>query len=97
MEDDTDREVEELKERYEAKLKLQRGMPSLPRHSIRHEIHETLHVWFDVCICMYVNAEATLRLKGENGIMKKKFSALKKDIEDQKEELKAMVCCPRCD
>jgi hypothetical protein len=36
-------------------------------------------------------SEATLRLKGENGIMKKKFSALKKDIDDQKEELKAMV------
>ena len=28
------------------------------------------------------------RLKGENGIMKKKFSALQKDIEDQKENIK---------
>ncbi|CAB1110483.1 unnamed protein product [Ectocarpus sp. CCAP 1310/34] len=30
--------------------------------------------------------EATLRLKGENGIMKKKFSRLSKQVEDQKED-----------
>eukprot|EP00750_Incisomonas_marina_P005576 INCI14025.2.p1 GENE.INCI14025.2~~INCI14025.2.p1 ORF type:complete len:1177 (-),score=246.53 INCI14025.2:336-3866(-) len=35
--------------------------------------------------------EATLRFKGENGIMKKRFTALVKDIEDQKEEIKAML------
>jgi WD40 repeat protein len=35
--------------------------------------------------------EATLRYKGENGIMKKKFSALQKDIEDQREEIKALL------
>lgn len=34
--------------------------------------------------------ELGLRLKGENGIMKKKFSALQKDIEDQREEIKTM-------
>jgi WD40 repeat protein len=34
---------------------------------------------------------ATLRLKGENGLMRKKFSALQKDIEDQREELKSML------
>lgn len=34
--------------------------------------------------------DATLRLKGENGIMKKKFSALEKDIEDQEENIKEM-------
>jgi len=34
--------------------------------------------------------EATLRLKGENGIMKKKFGALQKDIEDQKEEIRSL-------
>ncbi|CAK4695392.1 unnamed protein product [Aphanomyces euteiches] len=34
--------------------------------------------------------EATLRLKGENGIMKKKFTALQKDIEDQKEEIRSL-------
>jgi hypothetical protein len=33
MEDDTDREVEELKDRYEAKLKLQRGTQS-PNHTL---------------------------------------------------------------
>lgn len=32
--------------------------------------------------------EASLRLKGENGIMRKKFNALQKDIEAQKEEIK---------
>lgn len=31
--------------------------------------------------------EATLRYKGENGIMKKKFTVLTKDIEDQKVNL----------
>jgi septal ring factor EnvC (AmiA/AmiB activator) len=35
--------------------------------------------------------EATLRLKGENGIMRKKFSALQKDIEDQREEIKGLL------
>ncbi|KAL7692512.1 putative quinoprotein alcohol dehydrogenase-like superfamily [Plasmopara halstedii] len=34
--------------------------------------------------------EATLLLKGENGIMKKKFSALQKDIEDQREEIRSL-------
>ncbi|CAM9604218.1 unnamed protein product, partial [Phaeothamnion confervicola] len=34
--------------------------------------------------------EATLRFKGENGIMRKKFTVLGKDIEDQREEVKAL-------
>ena len=34
--------------------------------------------------------EASLRFKGENGIMKKKFSALSKDIEVQREDIKSM-------
>eukprot|EP00899_Mesostigma_viride_P000129 jgi/Mesvir1/10116/Mv16834-RA.2 len=34
--------------------------------------------------------EQGLRLKGENGIMKKKFHALQKDIDDQKEEIKQL-------
>ncbi|TYZ60990.1 hypothetical protein PybrP1_005345 [[Pythium] brassicae (nom. inval.)] len=34
--------------------------------------------------------EATLRLKGENGIMKKKFAALQKDIEEQREEIRSL-------
>jgi len=34
--------------------------------------------------------EATLRLKGENGVMKKKFAALKNEIEDQVEESRKM-------
>ncbi|KAG1658747.1 hypothetical protein FOA52_000860 [Chlamydomonas sp. UWO 241] len=35
-----------------------------------------------------VEKDASLRLKGENGIMRKKFNALQKDIEAQKEEIK---------
>lgn len=35
--------------------------------------------------------EATLRFKGENGIMKKKFSALQKDIEDQRDTIKTLL------
>lgn len=40
---------------------------------------------------LHLERDATLRLKGENGIMKKKFSALQKDIEDQKENIKEMA------
>ena len=35
--------------------------------------------------------DATLRYKSENGIMKKRFSALQKDIELQREEIKLML------
>lgn len=59
LEQDTDKEIEELKAKYDANLHMEK--------------------------------DATLRLKGENGIMKKKFSALKKDIEDQREEIRAMM------
>jgi len=59
LEEDTDKEIEHLKDKYDTKL--------------HHE------------------RDATLRLKGENGIMKKKFSALEKDIEDQKENIKEMA------
>ena len=34
--------------------------------------------------------EATLRLKGENGIMRKKYTALQKDIEDQRDEIRTL-------
>ena len=34
--------------------------------------------------------EAALRLKGENGIMRKKFTALQKDIEHQKDEISGL-------
>uniref|UniRef100_A0A061RT72 Wd repeat-containing protein 65-like n=2 Tax=Tetraselmis sp. GSL018 TaxID=582737 RepID=A0A061RT72_9CHLO len=34
--------------------------------------------------------EVGLRLKGENGIMKKRYNALQKDIDDQKEEIKQL-------
>merc|ERR1711933_170170 len=35
--------------------------------------------------------ESTLRLKGENGVMKKKFASLQNEIEDQIEESKKMA------
>merc|ERR1711998_361076 len=59
LEEDVDREIEELKEKYEAKLAGER--------------------------------ESALRLKGENGIMRKKFTALQKDIEDQREEIQGLL------
>lgn len=34
--------------------------------------------------------EVGLRLKGQNGIMRKKFNTLQNDIEAQKEEIKAL-------
>ena len=40
---------------------------------------------------LHMEKDATLRLKGENGIMKKKFNSLKKDIDEQKDEIKAMI------
>lgn len=58
LEDDIDKEVEQLKEKYDAKLATER--------------------------------DATLRLKGENGIMRKKFKALQKDIDDQTENIRTM-------
>lgn len=40
--------------------------------------------------------EATLRYKGENGIMKKKFTVLTKDIEDQKVGCSVQVVGDSC-
>lgn len=42
--------------------------------------------WQQFNNCMLV-LQACLRLKGENGIMRKKFQALQKDIEEQREQL----------
>lgn len=51
----------------------------------------TVVVLHFLCFCrnrfesqLTAEREATLRYKGENGIMKKKFTVLTKDIEDQK-------------
>lgn len=55
---DVDVEVEQLKEKYDARLATER--------------------------------DATLRLKGENGIMRKKFKALQKDIDDQTDNIRSM-------
>lgn len=61
MEEDADREIEELKQKFEDKFKAERDKKN--------------------------------RLKGDNGIMRKKFGALLKDIAEQKEEMKTMVRC----
>ncbi len=37
-----------------------------------------------------MEAEGGLRLKGENGIMRKKFGALQKDMDDQREEIRLL-------
>lgn len=41
----------------------------------------------DYFMCGLTLLQACLRLKGENGIMRKKFQALQKDIEEQREQL----------
>lgn len=58
LEVDIDKEVEQLKDKFDARLATER--------------------------------DATLRLKGENGIMRKKFKALQKDIDDQTENIRTM-------
>ncbi|XP_013398082.1 cilia- and flagella-associated protein 57 [Lingula anatina] len=56
IEEDADREILDIKNRYERLLRDEK--------------------------------ESNLRLKGESGIMKKKFTSLQKEIEDHKEEIK---------
>ncbi|KAK3612310.1 hypothetical protein CHS0354_011028 [Potamilus streckersoni] len=58
IEEDADREILDIKNKYE--------------RSLRNE------------------KEANTRLKGETGIMKKKFTSLQKDIDDHKEEIKKL-------
>jgi chromosome segregation ATPase len=58
LEEDADREIDKLKEKYEAMLR------------VEHDIG--------------------LRLKGENGIMRKKFNALKRDIKSQEDDIAAL-------
>lgn len=63
--------------------------------ALRHSIEEDADLEVDELKTKYElklsdELEATLRLKGENGIMKKKFSALQKDIEDQREEIRSL-------
>jgi hypothetical protein len=68
LEDDTDKEIEELKARYEAKLQQERDA-TLRLQGLRGAL----------------SAQVLTRASpAENGIMKKKFSSLKKDIEDQR-------------
>jgi len=38
-----------------------------------------------------IERESTLRLKGENGIMKKKFASLQRDIDEQKDRMRQLV------
>lgn len=59
FEEDNDREVLDMKIKYEKRLKEER--------------------------------EANAKLKGETGIMKKKFTSLQKEIDDLKEEIKTKL------
>lgn len=58
IEDDADFEIDDLKLKYDLKLKQEK--------------------------------EYTIRLKGENAIMRKKFALLHKELEDQKEDIKSV-------
>jgi len=75
---------------------IKRGGPraNLCRHTHTHMQSTCVHTNAYICTCVHTQVrlagerEASLRLKGENGIMRKKFNALQKDIEAQKEEIK---------
>lgn len=98
--------VAEVTEDYEQKVEEDRQLKlqmQEEKHELIHEFEETkvqLEGDIDQEIeelkdkyeaKLNAEREATLRYKGENGIMKKKFSALQKDIEVQREEIKTML------
>jgi WD40 repeat protein len=98
-------EVNKLREKYEVELhreNLESQSVQEAKDVIQREFGETMRqmeedtdreitVLTGGCDSkLHAEKDATLRLKGENGIMKKKFSALQKDIEDQKDNIKTM-------
>jgi cilia- and flagella-associated protein 57 len=74
-----DEKTELLKELTEIHHQLEDDVDS-EIESIRFQYDEKLKA----------SREATLKYKGENGIMRKKFAVLQKEIEDQKEEIKSL-------
>jgi septal ring factor EnvC (AmiA/AmiB activator) len=91
LEEDADREIEELKEKYEAKLAVEREIGLRLKGTRRRPLS------FDpsrrgvrkACVGV-LRSFKIAHISGENGIMKKKFNALQKDIDDQKEEIKQL-------
>jgi len=99
-------ELERLREEYEEQLRkeqwelkqlLEAKQLSVRRyHETRSQLErdtdteiETLRTKYDTKL--HLERDATLRLKGDNGIMQKKFHALQKDIEDQKENKQRLL------
>jgi len=89
-----DKLAQELKEREEidATKESRKAEFETRKHAVEEdadlEIEELKHKYDEK---LTFEHEATLRLKGENGIMKKKFSALQKDIEEQKNKIKQLM------
>mmetsp|Transcript_36831 Transcript_36831/g.108610 ORF Transcript_36831/g.108610 Transcript_36831/m.108610 type:complete len:1386 (-) Transcript_36831:299-4456(-) len=98
-----ERVIAELTEDYESKLaeealrveQLQQDKTQLEREfeEIKRQLEEDADREIEELKERYegklvAEKEVSLRLKGENGIMRKKFTALQKDIEAQKEEIK---------
>ncbi|MEW5319195.1 MAG: hypothetical protein WDW38_010360 [Sanguina aurantia] len=103
--DSHERVIAELTEDYEAKLSeealkleaLQQDKSELEREfdEIKRQLEEDADREIEDMKDKYdqklqTEREASLRLKGENGIMRKKFNALQKDIEGQREEIKSL-------
>ncbi|CAN0368637.1 unnamed protein product [Ectocarpus sp. 12 AP-2014] len=100
-----ERYVAELTEEFEQKLgedrqlrlQLHEEKTELDREftETKHQVEDDIDTEIDNLRNRFENQltaerEATLRYKGENGIMKKKFTVLTKDIEDQKEEIRTL-------
>jgi len=89
---------QKLEEDQQLRVQLQEEKSDLQRefHESRSQLEDDVDTEVDHLRTRYesqltAEREATLRFKGENGIMKKKFTVLTKDIEDQKEEIKALL------
>ncbi|GMH45741.1 hypothetical protein BSKO_13704 [Bryopsis sp. KO-2023] len=100
-----ERVIQELTEEYETKLHeehmnlegLQQEKEELEREfeEIKRQLEEDADREIEELKERYEQRlsqerEVGLRLKGQNGIMRKKFNALQKDIEAQKEEIKSL-------
>jgi len=63
---------------------------------VHHQLEDDVDTEIETMRNMYddklkTSREATLKYKGENGIMRKKFAVLQKEIEDQKDEIKNLM------
>jgi len=105
MEESKERALEELTEYYETKLqemttKLEQSNDEARQQSREYEEtkkqieedsdREILDIKHQYERRLRDEKEANMRLKGETGIMKKKFTSLQKEIDDHKEEIKKL-------